>query len=65
MLDTAEWDYEKGVFVDKYPKFGHGDDKFYITLSGGLIGSRHGVGDTGVFQCIDTMWRLQGKIKKF
>jgi len=37
----------------------------YLTLSGGLIGARHGVGDTGVFQNIDTMWRLQGKIKKF
>lgn len=30
-----------------------------------MIGARHGVGDTGVFQNIDTMWRLQGKIKKF
>lgn len=29
------------------------------------MGARHGVGDTGVFQNVDTMWRLQGKIKKF
>lgn len=65
LIDTAEWDTEKGVYKDDHPTFGFGKDKFHITLSGGLIGSRHGVGDTGVFQCIDTMWRLQGKIKKF
>ena len=64
-LDTAAWDDDKGVFVDDFPQFGFGEDKLWVTLSGGLLGSRHGVGDTGVFQCIDTMWRLQGKIKNF
>merc|ERR1719326_1325433 len=64
-IDTAEWDDEKGTFKEEHPRFGFGEEKCYLTLSGGLIGARHGVGDTGVFQNIDTMWRLQGKINKF
>jgi len=65
LIDTAPFDEEKGKFVDDFPSFGFGDDKIHLTLSGGLIGARHGVGDTGVFQCIDTMWRLQGKIQNY
>lgn len=65
-IDTAAWDDSRDMFRDDFPTFGF-DPKHqvHVTLSGGLIGARHGVGDTGVFQCIDTMWRLQGKIKKF
>lgn len=64
-MDTAPWDDEKKVFKEKFPQFGFGKDKLGLTYSGGLIGARHGVGDTGVFQVVDTMWRLQGKIQKF
>jgi len=66
LIDTAEFDDTKGVFKEDFPSFGFNkENKIHLTLSGGLIGARHGVGDTGVFQNVDTMWRLQGKIKKF
>ena len=34
-------------------------------LSGGLIGTMHAVGATGVFQIIELLWQLQGKWDKF
>ncbi len=34
-------------------------------LSGGLIGTMHAVGATGIFQGIECMWQLQGKYDKF
>ena len=65
-IDSAPWDNEKGRFVSDFPSFGFNDtDRCHLTISGGLIGARHGIGDTGVFQNIDTFWRLQGKIQKF
>ena len=65
-MDTAAWDTESGRFQSDFPTFGFNDtDRVHLTISGGLIGARHGIGDTGVFQNIDTIWRLQGKIKKF
>jgi len=65
-IDSAPWDHEKGRFVSDFPSFGFNDtDRCHLTISGGLIGARHGIGDTGVFQNIDTFWRLQGKIQKF
>ena len=65
-MDTAEWNSETGRFSSDFPSFGfNSTDRVHLTISGGLIGARHGIGDTGVFQNIDTVWRLQGKIKKF
>lgn len=34
-------------------------------LSGGLIGSMHAVGATGIFQIVEILWQLQGKWNKF
>ncbi|MBI5139493.1 thiolase domain-containing protein, partial [Candidatus Nomurabacteria bacterium] len=34
-------------------------------LSGGLLGTMHAVGATGIFQCNEVMWQLQGKYDKF
>ncbi len=34
-------------------------------LSGGLIGSMHAVGATGIFQIVEVLWQLQGKWDKF
>ena len=65
-IDSAPWDDKRGRFKDNFPSFGFNkSDRCHLTISGGLIGSRHGIGDTGVFQNVDTFWRLQGKIKKF
>ena len=65
-IDTAAWDAEQGRFKSDFPSFGFNDkDRVHLTVSGGLIGARHGIGDTGVFQNVDTVWRMQGKIKKF
>ena len=65
-IDSAAWNTESGRFKDDFPSFGFNQtDRVHLTLSGGLIGARHGIGDTGVFQNVDTVWRLQGKIKKF
>ena len=65
-VDTGDWDESTGRFRSDFPSFGYNkEDRVYVNISGGLIGARHGIGDTGVFQNIDTVWRLQGKIKKF
>jgi len=34
-------------------------------LSGGLLGTMHAVGATGIFQCGEILWQLQGKYDKF
>jgi len=34
-------------------------------LSGGLLGTMHAVGATGIFQCGEVFWQLQGKYDKF
>jgi acetyl-CoA C-acetyltransferase len=34
-------------------------------LSGGLLGTMHAVGATGIFQCGEVMWQLQGKYDRF
>jgi acetyl-CoA C-acetyltransferase len=34
-------------------------------LSGGLIGTMHAVGATGIFQIVEVMWQLQNKWAKF
>ncbi|MFV1959191.1 MAG: thiolase domain-containing protein [Planctomycetota bacterium] len=34
-------------------------------LSGGLIGTMHAVGATGIFQLVEVLWQLQGKWEKF
>lgn len=65
-IDSAEWDIEKGRFKSDFPTFGFNPtDRVHLSISGGLIGARHAIGDTGVFQNVDTVWRLQGKVKKF
>jgi acetyl-CoA C-acetyltransferase len=34
-------------------------------LSGGLLGTMHAVGATGIFQCAEVFWQLQGHYDKF
>lgn len=34
-------------------------------LSGGLLGTMHAVGATGIFQGVECLWQLQGKYDKF
>jgi acetyl-CoA C-acetyltransferase len=34
-------------------------------LSGGLLGTMHAVGATGIFSCAEVFWQLQGKYDKF
>jgi acetyl-CoA C-acetyltransferase len=34
-------------------------------LSGGLLGTTHAVGATGIWQCGEVLWQLQGKYDKF
>jgi len=34
-------------------------------LTGGLLGTMHSVGATGIFQIIETVWQLQGKWNKY
>ena len=41
------------------------EGKLPTNLSGGLIGSMHAVGATGIFQIAEIMWQLQGKWAKF
>jgi acetyl-CoA C-acetyltransferase len=65
-IDTGDFDSSAGRFKSDFPSFGYNPtDRVHLSISGGLIGARHGIGDTGVFQNVDTIWRLQGKIKKF
>ncbi len=41
------------------------DGRLPTNLSGGLIGTMHAVGATGVFQLVELLWQLQGKWDKF
>ncbi len=34
-------------------------------LSGGLLGTTHAVGATGIWQCGEVLWQLQGKYDQF
>jgi acetyl-CoA C-acetyltransferase len=34
-------------------------------LSGGLLGTMHAVGATGIFQCGEVFWQIQGKYDQF
>lgn len=56
--------------------YGHGQDfvesgdayfegKLPTNLSGGLLGTMHSVGATGVFQLVEILWQLQGNWDKF
>lgn len=61
----------------KEPDYIESGDAYYINpnngkpgkcpsnLSGGLIGTMHAVGATGIFQGNECMWQLQGKYDKF
>ena len=44
---------------------GYIDGKLPTNLSGGLIGSMHAVGATGIFQMVEVLWQLQGKYDKY
>jgi acetyl-CoA C-acetyltransferase len=46
------------------PKTGK-QGKCPANLSGGLLGTMHAVGATGIFQCAEVMWQLQGKYDQF
>ena len=48
----------------KNPKTGK-QGKCPSNLSGGLLGSMHAVGATGIFSASEVMWQLQGKYDKF
>jgi acetyl-CoA C-acetyltransferase len=41
------------------------EGKLPTNLSGGLIGTMHAVGATGVFQLVEILWQLQNKWAKF
>lgn len=41
------------------------EGKLPNNLSGGLLGTMHAVGATGIFQLVEVMWQLQGEWAKF
>lgn len=41
------------------------EGKLPTNLSGGLIGTMHAVGATGIFQMVEVMWQLQNKWARF
>ena len=41
------------------------EGKLPTNLSGGLIGTMHAVGATGIFQLVELLWQLQGNWAKF
>ena len=41
------------------------EGKLPTNLSGGLLGTMHAVGATGIFQMVEVLWQLQGKWAKF
>lgn len=41
------------------------EGKLPTNLSGGLIGTMHAVGATGIFQMVEVLWQLQNKWAKF
>jgi acetyl-CoA C-acetyltransferase len=46
------------------PKTGE-QGKCPANLSGGLLGTMHAVGATGIFQCGEVAWQIQGKYDQF
>jgi acetyl-CoA C-acetyltransferase len=50
-------------FIDSGDAYYEG--KLPTNLSGGLLGTMHAVGATGIFQIIEVMWQLQQKWAKF
>jgi len=50
-------------FIDSGDAYYEG--RLPTNLSGGLIGTMHAVGATGVFQIAEVLWQLQGKWDKF
>jgi acetyl-CoA C-acetyltransferase len=50
-------------FIDSGEAYYEG--KLPTNLSGGLIGTMHAVGATGIFQLAEVLWQLQGKWDKF
>ncbi len=52
------------------PDFIESGDAYYggkcpSNLSGGLLGTMHAVGATGIFQAAECLWQIQGKYDKF
>jgi acetyl-CoA C-acetyltransferase len=50
-------------FIDSGDAYYEG--RLPTNMSGGLIGTMHAVGATGIFQIVEAMWQLQGKWNKF
>jgi len=44
---------------------GYYEGRLPTNLSGGLIGTMHAVGATGIFQLVEVLWQLQNKWDKF
>ncbi len=64
-LYGKEQDYiTSGEAYLKNPRTGR-PGKCPSNLSGGLLGTMHAVGATGIFQCGEVMWQLQNKYDKF
>lgn len=56
--------YGKGAdFIESGDAYYEG--KLPTNLSGGLLGTMHAVGATGIFQVAEILWQLQGKWAKF
>ena len=45
--------------------FERGKSLGILNLSGGLLGTMHAVGATGIFQCGEVFWQLQKKYDQF
>ncbi len=64
-LYGQEQDYVRsGECYLKNPHTGR-QGKCPANLSGGLLGTMHAVGATGIFQCGEVFWQLQGKYDSF
>jgi acetyl-CoA C-acetyltransferase len=50
-------------FIDSGDAYYEG--RLPTNLSGGLLGTMHAVGATGIFQIVELLWQLQGKWAKF
>ena len=50
-------------FIDSGDAYYEG--RLPTNMSGGLIGTMHAVGATGIFQIVEAIWQLQGKWDKF
>lgn len=52
-----------GEFIESGDAYFEG--RLPTNLSGGLIGTMHAVGATGIFQIVELLWQLQGKYDRF